>query len=112
MASIREPDTVDSAAPQWLLDAAMTRIHQGALPRELRSRVLAGSGRAQKCSLCDHTIEPGDVGYTVEAGQDGPLFFHVCCYRAWAKACSAMPRKSRASHGPAVRFDSQKRSDP
>jgi len=112
MASIRAPDThsADSAAPpQWLLVSAVTRIYEGTLPCQMLPRVLAGPGREQKCSLCGHTIETGDVGYTVEPERDHPLHFHLCCYRAWAKGCS-LARDPRATSGPAVRFGSQKRS--
>lgn len=115
MASIRESGShpAESAAPpQWLMDAAITRIHEGVLPREMLSRVLAGPGRKQVCSLCDHTIETGDVGYAVEPEPGAPLHFHVCCYRAWAKACNIMLRSVRGTPVPAPRFASQKRSGP
>lgn len=98
MASVRETTPGRSepiTPPQWLMDAAITRIHAGHLPRELLSRVIAGPGRGQLCGLCEHSIETGDVGYEVirEDGPDlPPLHFHLCCYRAWVKACGLMPR--------------------
>lgn len=117
MASItesREQASEPVAAPQWLMDAALTRMHQGALPRELFSRVLAGPGRKQVCSLCDYPIEPGDVGYEVRPENnnrpDTPLNFHVCCYRAWAQACNAMPRAYRRTAAPTAPFPDPKRS--
>jgi len=118
MASFREPgssSTETVSPPQWLMDAALTRVHEGLLPRELLSKVLAGPGRRQICSLCDHAIEPGDVGYEVAPGSsDEPvahLHFHVCCYRAWVKACNAMPRTYRRT--PAANpYPDPKRSGP
>src|SRR5690606_41011264 len=66
--------------PEWLMDAALMRIHAGALPREQQSRVMAGPGRRQICALCDHPIETGDVGYRVTpegATEERPyLHFH------------------------------------
>ena len=115
MASIREsgnPPAESAAPPHWLMEAAITRIHEGALPREMLPRVLAGPGRQQVCSLCDHRIETGDVGYAVEPEPDAPLHFHVSCYRAWAKACTIMLRSIRSAPVAAPRFASQKRSGP
>lgn len=115
MASTRESGnhSADSVAPpHWLMEAAITRIHEGALPRQMLSRVLAGPGRKQVCSLCDHRIEPGDMGYAVEPEPDAPLHFHVCCYRAWAKACTIMLRSVRGTPVPASHVVSQKRSGP
>lgn len=114
MASIRDPraQATDTAAPpQWLMDAALARIHEGALPRETHSRVMAGPGRKQVCCLCEHTIETGDVGYAVDPPPGAPLHFHVCCYHAWAKACQAMPRTWRKTPSPAP-YSDPKRSGP
>ena len=101
--------------PEWLMDAALMRIHAGALPREQQSKVMAGPGRRQICALCDHPIETGDVGYRVtrESEAEGLyLHFHVCCYRAWVKACGSMPRANRRTPTPAARFPDSKRSGP
>lgn len=114
MASIREPrdqGTDTAAAPQWLMDAAVARIHEGALPHEMQSRVMAGPGRKQRCCLCGHSIETGDVGYAVDPAPGASLHFHVCCYHAWVKACQAMPRGWRRTASPATHPD-RKRSGP
>lgn len=119
-ASVKDPHaqvTQTITAPQWLMDVALTRIHSGALPRELQSKVLVGPGRRQICALCDHPVEPGDIGYGVTlnaaAGAQPYLHFHVCCYRAWVKACGSMPRAyNRRMPTPAARFPDSKRSGP
>jgi hypothetical protein len=102
MASFRDSrasnGTDTMSPPQWLMDAAISRIHDGRLPYELQSRVLAGPGRQQTCALCDHAIETGDMGYEISASSEPDaqrLHFHVACYRAWVKACSALPRSYR-----------------
>ncbi len=119
MASFRESTTPGAEAvapPQWLMDAALTRLHEGSLPRELMSKVLAGPGRGQVCSLCDHAIERGDVGYEVAPGSDTEpdlhLHFHVCCYRAWVKACNSMPRAYRRASSVQSPYPDPKRSGP
>ncbi len=118
MVSIREPGAGSEAVspPQWLMEAALTRIHEGALPREQMTRVLAGPGRGHTCGLCDHSIERGDVGYQVAPGADDEpdlrLHFHVCCYRAWVKACQALPRSYRRTPATAASFPDPKRSAP
>lgn len=79
--------------PQWLMTAAIARIQDGVLPRALLNRILAGPGRGQICALCDHAIEPGDVGYqAAPANGGGTLDFHAACYRAWVKACETSLR--------------------
>lgn len=112
----RAPVTETISPPEWLMDAALMRIHAGALPRELQSKVMAGPGRRQICALCDHLIEPGDVNYRVTpdgATAERPyLHFHVCCYRAWVKACGSMPRANRRTPTLAARFPDSKRSGP
>lgn len=116
MASIRESGASGSepvSPPQWLMDAALARIHEGALPRELITRVLAGPGRGRTCSLCDYSIEQGDVGYAVAPGAAGEpdlqLHFHVCCYRAWVKACRALSRSYRRAPEITASFPDSKR---
>jgi hypothetical protein len=75
-------------------DAELKRIvtekrRLGRLPQIPTPRAWAGNGSGELCSLCESTIDTGEIEYEVEwqHGTDKRMLrFHELCYRLWSNA--------------------------
>jgi hypothetical protein len=93
----REPGVSKSIAmpltklEQQLRLIARERIANGQLPREMPpSRMWAGYGTGQSCSLCDKPIQRDEVEYEIEHPH-GPVQtfrFHTVCQAIWQLECA------------------------
>ena len=87
------PADIDTAGlPEWLVNEAAARIRDGSLPNQVPPTTLAGPSPKQSCAVCDYIVEADELAYQITSREDGPLHFHVSCFKAWENAVRSMPR--------------------
>jgi hypothetical protein len=72
-----------------LFALAREHITTGRLPRTVPKSFWAGSGTGAMCSLCELTIEPGQVEYELTGAGGVTFHFHMRCHAIWQLAASA-----------------------
>ena len=66
-----------------LFAVANERITQGRLPRNVAALFWAEAGTGATCSLCDQTIQHGQVEYEFTGDRGVMIHFHMPCHAIW-----------------------------
>jgi hypothetical protein len=74
-----------------LREIALSRLAQGALPREPDGELRAGLGHDGACSVCGLNVSSQEIELRVLAANadslPNELRFHTRCYIAWHRVC-------------------------